>query len=164
MEWISRIGNLKSKYPTIIWGQGDLVLDNQAIQSFLESKPYLSNKLDFLEYLNEVSGISYFNDQTEEDFSIYGFDGNATLSYLGGEFTSFVEEECFLIAHHYFPLKNEIFEFGYRIQNVMDKAIYYNKLTLEREVLESNHRISNSFKEFIDRIIILGLDEYLKKK
>lgn len=161
MEWISWLEKLTSKYPLFMYGRGDLISDRQLINSFIDSKPYLKNKRYFLEYLNDISGISYFNEQTEEDFSIYGFDDNATLSYVGGEMPSFVEGGYFLIGHHYFPRKNEVYEFGFSCQDEMDKAIYYHKLTSDREIISTDKKLCHSFKDFMEGIIEFGLDTYL---
>ena len=161
MEWTSRLEHLNSKYPHFMYGRGDIIPDRQVVEAFIDSRPYLKNKRDFQEYLTKISGISRFNDQTEEDFSVYGFDGNATLSYLGGEMNSFMEGGYFLIGHHYFPRKNEVYELGFSCLDEIDKAVYFHKLTSDREIIHAYRRLCHSFADFIEGIIERGVDGYL---
>ncbi len=145
------IKNFRSKFSNCINNTIDFSKKEEArITSFIDEFPFLTSNKIYIEFLKTYSGLSYFNDQTDEDFTLFGFNNSGIV---------FRDQEVFdepildnkgylLFGHLSIPQNKKFIDFVF---DQKDPNKIYLKQKTEEETF-NYHFVTDSFEEFLLKI------------
>lgn len=143
------IEKFSSKFPNCI--NDKIVLSESKkneIDSFIDKYPFLKNNTVYIDFLLTYSGLSYFDDKTDEDFTLYGFNDSG-ITFNDKEFFSepFLDSKgYFLFGHLSQPSRNKFYDFVF---NIIKEGIYVKESIEEKSI---NYRfLCKTFEEFLSK-------------
>ena len=79
------INEIKKVYPNVLVGDGKKFSKEklQEIAEFVAKFDFISKDSTYYKYLTEISGLSIYSEEENEDFTLFGFDGNKTILFEG---------------------------------------------------------------------------------
>ena len=156
------IGQIAKRFENTIIGDGNKFTTQQIqkTENFIEKYSFLKSDLDYCKYLKEISALSYFD--SDEDFTLLGFDANNTVLFAGGEYNEELIDGngFFLFGYYNFIKERKVAEFYFYSGTGSAYGVYANKKHDYQNQDKSYHLICHSFLEFL----VLVSDGDLKEK
>ncbi|WP_299214223.1 hypothetical protein [uncultured Aquimarina sp.] len=144
------IEKISSRFPNCISDKIILSENKQReIDSFIDENSFLKTNISYVNFLLIYSGLSYFDDKTDEDLTLYGFN-NSGIEFSDKDYFNepFLDSKgYFLFGHLSLPEQNKFYDFVFNTKKAMD--IY---------IKESSEKKNTSYK-----FLCKSFDELLYK-
>ncbi|KXX66866.1 hypothetical protein [Flammeovirga sp. SJP92] len=114
------IQNFNQQFPNCLQSKISLSkYKREEITLFLDKYAFLKMKKKYVDFLSTFSGVSYFNQKSNEDFTLYGFNYNG-ICFNDNEYFQepLVDANGYFLFGHLFQLEENIFiDFVFKIED-----------------------------------------------
>jgi len=141
-----------SKFPNCI--NDKIVLSEskkKEIDSFIDKYPFLKTRTTYIDFLLTYSGLSYLDDKTDEDFTLYGFNSSG-IAFSDSDYFSeplLDPKGYFLIGHLYQPSREKFYDFVF---NATKAGVYVKESIAEKSF--DFRLLCETFEAFLAKIAL----------